>query len=61
MNREEAISIIDELYPADSGYEETAKIGRELLDQAKRSAWRTEPTEVLIKYAQLCIKKERGW
>ena len=60
MNREEAIRHIENLYPADSPYDPT--IGQELLAQAKREVndWRTEPTEVLIRYAQLCIQKERG-
>lgn len=60
MDREEAIQHIESLFPADSGYEDTAEIGQELLDRAKRevSGWRTEPTEVLIRYAQLCIHRD---
>ena len=60
MERGEAIRFIETLYPADSQYQTTAEIGQRLLDQAKRevSGWRTEPTEVLVRYAQLCIQEE---
>lgn len=56
MTREQAIQAINALYPADSQYAEYAAIGRELLAQAKQevAGWRTECTEVLIRYAQLC-------
>lgn len=58
MTREEAIRNIEDLYPADSRYEDTAEVGRQLLEQAKHEVcgWRTEPTEVLIRYAELCIE-----
>lgn len=61
MNREQAIQHIESLYPADSSYFETAKIGQELLEQARLNVqgWRQEPTDVLIEYAHLCIKKEK--
>jgi len=60
MDRDDAISTIEQLYPADSELDPT--IGLELLAQAKRevAGWRTEPTEVLVRYAQLCIEKERS-
>ena len=60
MNRKEAISHIENLYPADCEYEDTATIGKQLLEQAKSevAGWRTEPTEVLIRYAQLCIRQD---
>ena len=60
MDREEAIQVIEGLFPCDSPYEETNKVGEKLLSQAKRevNGWRTEPTEVLIRYAQLCISEE---
>ena len=59
VDREEAIRHIEMLFPADSGYEKTAEIGRRLLDQAKRAVggWRTESTAVLIRYADLCIRE----
>ncbi len=63
MTREDAIREIESLYPADSEYETTALIGQSLLEQAKRekmSGWRAEPTEVLIRYAQLCQEEEHN-
>ncbi len=60
MNREQAIANIEGLYPADSQYIQTAEIGKKLLEQAKMEVqgWRNEPTEVLIRYAQLCMSLE---
>jgi len=60
MTREEAISLIEGLFPTDSQYEGTNKIGERLLAQAKSEVigWRTEPTEVLIRYAELCQQEE---
>lgn len=60
MDRETAIEYIANLFPADSEYEETADIGKALLERAKREVlgWRNEPTAVLVRYAQLCIQKE---
>lgn len=60
MNREQAIANIEGLYPADSQYEQTAEIGQKLLEQAKREVkgWRTEPTPVLIRYAEICMSLE---
>lgn len=62
MDRETAIKYIEDLFPADSHYGPTAAIGQRLLEQAKRAVadWRTEPTEVLVRYAQLCIQKENA-
>ena len=58
MNREQAIQTIEGLFPADSPY--NPEFGQKLLDQAKREVcgWRTEPTEILIRYAQLCEAEE---
>ena len=60
MNREQAIQQIESLFPNDSQYPETNRIGERLLVQAKREviSWRTEPTEVLIRYAELCQVEE---
>lgn len=61
MDRQEAIQHIEALYPADSGYEDTAEIGQRLLRQAKRESnigWQDEPDAVLIRYAELCIEEE---
>ena len=59
MNRQRAIDIIKETYPANSEFAETAKIGQELLEQAKRELmdWEQEPDEVLIHYAHLCLDR----
>lgn len=58
--REKAIAEIEGLFPDDSEYEAGAKVGQRLLAQAKREVegWRTESTEVLIRYAQLCMAEE---
>ena len=58
--RRNAIDTIEALYPADSAYEGTAEVGEKLLAQAKREVqgWRTEPTEILIRYAQLCVQED---
>ena len=60
MDREQAIQQIEGLYPVDSQYETTNKVGERLLAQARmeKQGWRTEPTEVLIRYAELCIAEE---
>lgn len=62
MDREKAIETIEMLYPADCEYLDTAEIGQKLLEQAKQevAGWRTEPTEVLIRYAELCRQKEKA-
>ena len=59
MKRYTAIQIINSLYPTDSQYPETNAIGEVLLSQAKLEYgatpdWRDEPTEVLVRYAELC-------
>ena len=54
MDRAEAIIIIDGLYPPDSQWEDTNKIGRRLLEQAKANMWKKESDEVLFEYARLC-------
>jgi len=58
--REQAIQQIEGLFPTDSQYVETNKIGERLLAQAKREVegWRSESTQVLIRYAELCIAEE---
>ena len=60
--REEAIQIIESLFPVDSAYEKTAEIGKELLAQAKRETedWRYTLSDVtLLRYADLCFQRER--
>lgn len=61
MNRQEAINHIESLFPPDSPYENTATIGRQLLEQARRdiSGWRNESDQVLIRLAQLCLEQDQ--
>ena len=56
MNREEAINIIEGLYPADSEYPDSREIGITLLEQAKRETnnWRNCSDEIILRYACLC-------
>lgn len=59
MIRDEAVSTIEALYPTDSEYPDTNKVGANLLAEAQQlvakvRTWRDEPTEVLVKYAELC-------
>ena len=61
MTREQVIREIEALFPADSIYEETAAIGQQLLEQAKRRAedWRNLPDAVLFEYMRLCREADR--
>ena len=58
MNREDAISIIDDLFPADAPCINTAGIGKELLGLAKINAWKNESDAILFEYARLCIAEK---
>ncbi|HDY88357.1 MAG TPA: hypothetical protein ENH82_09640 [bacterium] len=60
MTREKAILAIDSLFPTDSEYPETNKIGIELLEEAKHNVenWRNLPDAVLFEYARLCEERE---
>ena len=60
MNRQQAISIIDALYPIDSQYAKTNAVGERLLAQAKREQddWRNLPDAILFRYADLCQQEE---
>lgn len=59
-DRETAIRHIEGLFPPDSLNPENAQTGQMLLKQARQQVkgWRTEPTEVLIRLAELCIQRE---
>jgi hypothetical protein len=61
MTKQEAIRRIEGLYPPDSDYTSTGRIGAALLEQAKRNvgSWRTEPEEVIFELLRLCEEKER--
>jgi hypothetical protein len=60
MNRQEAINIIEGLYPTDSPYIKTNTIGERLLAQAKSEYenWRDLPDTILFRYAVLCEQEE---
>jgi len=62
MDRETAIMHIKNLYPPDSDYKDTAKIGELLLKQAKQEVegWESESTEVLVRFAQLSIQYDNS-
>jgi len=59
-----AITTIEGLYPADSDYPDTRKIGEDLIEQAKINVgesaqnWRQLPLNVLTEYARLCEETE---
>jgi hypothetical protein len=54
MNRNEAISTIEALYPPDT------ETGEKLLQQAKNdcNSWKNLPDEILLRYADLCQQEE---
>lgn len=54
--RERLIQNIEGLFPPDSDFIETAKVGQRLLDQAERdvATWKTKPIEVLRRFSLLC-------
>jgi len=60
MDKQEAIRNIEQLFPPDSQYYESAEIGERLLKQAKmeKEGWRSESEAVLIRLAELCIAEE---
>lgn len=60
--REQAIQIIEDLFPPDSQYPDTNAIGNRLLEQAKSEVnnWRTLPDDIIFRYAQLCEEEERA-
>ena len=60
QDRENAINIIEALYPADSGYEDVSKEGRKLLMEAIAQNWRNLPDEILATYETLCAQKEHS-
>jgi hypothetical protein len=59
--RHHAIATIEDLYPPDSEYPDTAEIGRQLLAEAKdtMSSWRNEPLDVLQEFARLCQREDQ--
>ena len=53
MNREEAIEIIEDLYPPDSKYASIAYIGQLTRANAESYMWRELPDEVLLRMAEI--------
>lgn len=59
MNRSEAISNIESLFPIDSEYPDTNEVGKKLLMQAIECiGWRKLNDDILNEYAKLCIDEE---
>jgi len=60
MDKQTMIQKIEDLFPADSPYLTTQKVGIELLKRAKRNMedWRNLPEKVLFEYLRLCREKE---
>jgi len=58
--RQQAIKVIEGLFPADADNDKTREIGERLLAQAKREriGWRSQTTSVLCHYADLCVAEE---
>lgn len=55
--RKNAIENIEALYPVDSGFNETSKIGKKLLLMAiLENDWRDLSDEILERYSDLCIQ-----
>ena len=61
MTKEKAIKEIEQLYPPDSDFPDTAAIGQELLAEAKRrfATWKNEPDDVIFELLNLCRDRER--
>ena len=57
MTRDDAITHIERLYPADSQYSDTAATGQALMKKAieECGGWRELPEAILARYAELCI------
>ena len=61
LTREKAIQEIEQLYPPDSDFSDTAAVGQELLAEAKRrcASWKNEPDAVIFELLNLCRDRER--
>lgn len=62
MEKQRLINIIQGLYPADSGFSDTQKIGKALLEDSMHEAnfnWRDLPEGVLKIYAEKCETLEK--
>ena len=60
MTKQQAIEIIEELFPIDSEFNVTNIVGRTLLmESIQESNWRDLPENILSIYAQKCIDEDR--
>lgn len=62
MKKPEAISIIENLYPTDSPFPDTNKVGQELLFESLKEIgfdWRDLTEAVLVRWAEKCESRER--
>lgn len=60
MRRSAAVDVISSLYPPDSYYDDTARIGKQDIIDALAQEWRSLPTSVLEAIAQRQTARERG-
>lgn len=58
--RLKSIDVIQELFPADSQFDENRQIGTELFLAALAAEWRDAPDSVLHHYAALCQQQEKA-
>lgn len=58
--RDDAIEIISALYPPDSEYEDTRRLGLEDMLCALAAEWRTLPVEVLEHMAQVQHRRDHS-
>ena len=58
MSRKEAIAIIERSFPADAVNQDTAAVGRKLLDDAKVSDWRNASDKVLSDLATRSVAED---
>jgi len=58
---DKAIREIESLYPPNSVFRETRMKAKELLLEAICAEWRHLPEEIIFKFRDLCVDKEKGW
>lgn len=64
MDKKRAIATIQNLYPIDSQYADTNKVGQELLIETFKEVgfnWRDLPEDVLVRYAEKCIETDNQY
>ncbi|UCH71722.1 MAG: hypothetical protein JSW62_04810 [Thermoplasmatales archaeon] len=58
MKKEEIIQKIELLYPPDSDFPGTNKVGSELLNKAIMKEWKSLPIEILNTFLKFCMQRE---